>query len=166
MKICNFCRYLLFLPNADFNLKKLPPPPPPPWFPPKPSSILNQAGPAQDPAGPGPGRPSIANRQFNRQYNRQYNTQSFKFLVLTVYRYVYVILEKGIVPNWWQGIYDQLLPGIINRVFVIFNVWNKSVNSWTCQLYYYAFPILKQTQFKHHTFLREKWLWLIGFGLV
>ena len=29
------------------------PPPPPPWFPPKPSSILNQAGPAQDPAGAG-----------------------------------------------------------------------------------------------------------------
>ena len=30
-------------------------PPPPPWFPPKPSSILNQAGPAWDPAGLGPG---------------------------------------------------------------------------------------------------------------
>ena len=29
-----------------------PPPTPPPWLPPKPSSILNQAGPAQDPAGP------------------------------------------------------------------------------------------------------------------
>ena len=32
-----------------------PPPHPTTLVPPKPSSILNQAGPAQDPAGPGPG---------------------------------------------------------------------------------------------------------------
>jgi hypothetical protein len=57
MKIDAFLKIFAILANVDFNLKKLSPspPPPPPWFPPKPSSILNQAGPAQDPAGPGPG---------------------------------------------------------------------------------------------------------------
>ena len=34
------------------KLTLFPFPPPPPWFPPKPSSILNQAGPAQDPVRP------------------------------------------------------------------------------------------------------------------
>ena len=57
MKIGVFLEIFATLANVDFNLKKLPPPPPPnhPGSPPKPSSILNQAGPAQDPAGPGPG---------------------------------------------------------------------------------------------------------------
>ena len=43
------------LANVDLNLIGVHeinpfPPPPPPWFPPKPSSILNQASPAWDPA--------------------------------------------------------------------------------------------------------------------
>ena len=56
-------------------------------------------------------------------------------LVSYIYRYFGIILEKGIVPTWWQGIYDQLLPGIRNQVVNIFNLVNKSVNYWTCQLY-------------------------------
>ena len=44
MKIGVFLEIFAILANVDFNLKKLSPsPPPPPWFPPKPSSILNQA---------------------------------------------------------------------------------------------------------------------------
>ena len=45
--------------------------PTPPWFPPKPSSILNQAGPAWDPVRPGtrllaqPGEPIGANTHFS-----------------------------------------------------------------------------------------------------
>ena len=72
-----------------------------------------------------------------------------------IYPYVWIVLEKGIVPNWWQGIYDQLLSGIINRLFVIFNFWNNSANSWTCQLYYYALSCLKLTKFKTDACLRE-----------
>ena len=64
-------------------------------------------------------------------------------------------LEKGIVPNWWQGIHDQLLPGIINRLFAIFNICNKSANSRTCQFYHYAFPGLKLTKFKIDEFAWE-----------
>ena len=95
------------------------------------------------------------NRQYNRQFNRQYNTKTMDFLVLTVYRYLYAILEKGIVPNWWQGIYDQLLSGIRNRLFVIFNIRKTSANSWTCQLYYYACPCQKLINFKIYGLLRE-----------
>ena len=63
--------------------------------------------------------------------------------------------KKGIVPNWWQGIYDQLLSGIINKLFVISNLRRKSANSWTCQLYYYAFSGHKLTEFKINAFLHE-----------
>ena len=45
---------------------------------------------------------------------------------------------------------------IINRLFVIFNIWNKSVNSWTYQLYYYAFSSIKMAKFKMDAFLRDK----------
>ena len=58
------------------------------------------------------------NRQFNRQYNRQYNTKKSDVSVLPVsyiYWYVCGIYEKWIVPNWWRGIYDQLISWIINK---------------------------------------------------
>ena len=73
--------------------------------------------------------------------------------VLTKYRYFYIILEKGILPYWRQGIYDQLLSGIRDSLSNIFNFWNKSANSWTCQLYYYAFASLKLAKFKIDQFL-------------
>ena len=75
--------------------------------------------------------------------------------VLTKYRYLYIILEKGILPYWRQGIYDQLLSGIRDSLSNIFNMVNKSVNYWTCQLYYYAFPGLKLTKSKLDAFLRQ-----------
>ena len=75
--------------------------------------------------------------------------------VLTKYRYFYIILEKGILPNWWQGLYEQLLAGIRDSLSNIFSFQNKSVNSWTCQLYYYAFPAVKLTKFKIDPFLHE-----------
>ena len=67
----------------------------------------------------------------------------------------YIVLGKGILPNWWQGIYDQLLPGIINRLFVISIFWNKLANAWTCQFYYYAVPVLKLEKFRIDAFLLE-----------
>jgi hypothetical protein len=79
-------------------------PPPPP--------SQNQAGPAQDPWP---------------------KKSDFVWVsVLTKYRYFYIILEKGILPYWRQGIYDQLLSGIRDSLSNIFRFQNKSVNARTC----------------------------------
>ena len=67
----------------------------------------------------------------------------------------YGIYEKGIVPNWCQGIYDQLIKSIRNRLCVIFHSVNKSTKYWTYQLYYYAFSNMKMAKFKIDAFLWE-----------
>ena len=106
---------------------------------------------------------------FNRQFNWQFNTKQTDLSVLPVsyiHRYFYGIYEKGIVTNWWQGIYDQLIKQLINRLFVIFNFVNRSVNSWTCQLYFCRFKATNWENEKLMHVYDEIWLWLIGFALV
>ena len=69
------CRFFFWRLNEKLYLKYMklplsPPSPHHPGSPPKPSSILNQAGPAQDPVRP------RANSQYNRQFDRQSNTKN------------------------------------------------------------------------------------------
>ena len=96
-----------------------------------------------------------ANRQYPQAIQYKQKSDCLWVPVLTKYRYLYIILEKGILPYWRQGIYDQLLSGIGDSLSNIFSFQNKLVNSWTYQLYHYAFLSLKVTQFKIDAFLRE-----------
>ena len=47
---------------------------------------------------------------------------------------VYIIFEKGIAPNWLQGIYDQLSWRITDNLSSIFMFQNKSLNLGTCHV--------------------------------
>ena len=97
-------------------------------------------GPAQDPWPPKPVfqaewiGPSDSKRNNRANSQNQYKTKS-KLLDLPFYYsfiYLYVFYEKGLLPYWRQGIYDQLIKRIRDSLSNIFSFQNKSVNSWTC----------------------------------
>ena len=83
------------------------------------------------------------------QYNRQYNTigntignsigNSIKQNPISpiplskIFWFFKDVYEKGILPYWREGMYDQLLWRIRKSLWNICRLVNKSVKYWTCQ---------------------------------
>ena len=156
--------------SYDSSTWNYPFPHPPPWFPPKPSSIWNQAGPAQDPCAPRRTCriPIGSNRQCNSIGNSIGNSIAILwFRHFIIFTYLFRSFSKFImVPNWPHWSYDQLSAWIRNHLP---NLFRKQKKRWIMK--HVKFICVIRTPRNWQTieiihFYDKQWLCVIGFALV
>ena len=73
-------------------------------------------------------------RGINRHFNKQINLKRIRIFPIhlsKIFWFFKDVYEKGLMPYWREGIYDQLLWSIRESLWNIFNMVNKSVKYWT-----------------------------------